>query len=54
MTAVSVTYIIVAKEGFKLPVTIGYPIGLTAAAALAVVYLAALGRRNKKIKEKIN
>ena len=39
MTAVSVTYILVANEGFKLSMAIGYPIGLIAAAVLFVTYI---------------
>ena len=39
MTAVSVTYILVAKEGFKLSTAIGYPAGLCAAAASFTVYV---------------
>ena len=39
MTAVSVTYILVANEGFKLSTAIGYPIGLIAAAVLFATYI---------------
>ena len=39
MTAVSVTYILVAQEGFKLSISIGYPIGLSAAAVVFFIYL---------------
>ena len=39
MTAVSVAYILVAKEGFKLSTAIGYPVGLCAAVLLFVVYV---------------
>ncbi len=38
MTAVSVTYIMMAKEGFGLSAAIAYPTGLVAAVALFVVY----------------
>ena len=44
MTAVSVTYILVAKEGFKLSVSIGYPIGIVAAVVLFVIYIILLCR----------
>ncbi len=37
MTAVSVTYILQAQEGFKLPTTISYPVGIIAA-AIAFIY----------------
>ena len=39
MTAVSVTYILVAQEGFKLSYGIGYPIGIAAAAAAFTAYV---------------
>lgn len=45
MTAVSVTYILVAKEGFKLSTAIGYPIGLIAAAVLFVTYIVLASRK---------
>ncbi|MBR2549367.1 MAG: carbon starvation protein A [Clostridiales bacterium] len=45
MTAVSVTYILVAKEGFKLSTAIGYPIGLIAAAVLFVTYIILASRK---------
>lgn len=47
MTAVSVTYILMAKEGLRLSRTIAYPIGMVAAAALFAIYLAEY-IRNKK------
>ena len=48
MTAVSVTYILMAKEGFKLNQTVSYIIGAVAAAALLTVYLLFLIRKNTK------
>jgi carbon starvation protein CstA len=39
MTAVSITYILVAPEGFKLATSIAYPIGLVVAAGALVVFL---------------
>ncbi len=46
MTAVSVTYILMAKEGFRLDQTVSYIIGALAAAVLFAVYLFALiGKR---------
>lgn len=39
MTAVSVTYIMVANEGFKLPAFIGYPIGIAAAAIAFSIFM---------------
>ena len=45
MSAVSVTYILTAAEGFRLPTKIAYPIGLGFAAALFAVYAVLLVRR---------
>ena len=39
MSAVSVTYILQAPEGFKLPVSISYPIGIAAALVLLGIFL---------------
>ena len=39
MTAVSVTYILMAQEGFKLSASISYPVGIACAAALFAVFL---------------
>ena len=39
MTGVSVTYILMAKEGFRLDRSISYPIGMAAAAALFAIYV---------------
>ena len=44
MTAVSVTYIMMAKEGFGLSATIAYPVGICAAVALFVVYIVLKGK----------
>ena len=49
MTAVSVTYILVANEGFKRSAKIGYPIGLCAAAVLFAVYVV-ITVRTKSVK----
>ena len=46
MTAVSTTYILMAKEGFKLDQTVSYIIGAVAAASLLIVYLVFLIRKN--------
>lgn len=48
MTAVSVTYILTAGEGFRLSTTIAYPVGAAAAAALFVVYLVKLFKHDRK------
>ena len=47
MTGVSLTYILMAQEGFKLDQTVSYIAGACVAAALFVVYLFALSRRSK-------
>lgn len=47
MTAVSVSYILVAKEGFKLTAGISYPIGIAIAAILFVIYVIAIARNKK-------
>ena len=48
MTAVSVTYILTAGEGFRLSTTIAYPVGAAAAAALFAVYLVKLFKHDRK------
>ncbi len=45
MTAVSVTYILTAKEGFRLSTAIAYPVGIAVAASLLVIYLISLIHR---------
>ena len=47
MTAVSTTYILMAKEGFKLNQTVSCVIGAVAAASLLIVYLIFLIRKNR-------
>lgn len=47
MTAVSMTYILMADEGFGLKQTLSYIIGAAAAAILFAVYLIALIRKKK-------
>lgn len=47
MSAVSMTYILTAKEGFRLATKIAYPVGICFAAILFIVYLT-LGVRYKK------
>ncbi len=50
MTAVSITYIMMAKEGLRLSQTVSYVTGLIAAAALLTIYLVILAKhlREKK------
>ena len=49
MTAVSITYILMAKEGFRLSKTIAYPAGIVAAVTLLVIYAIAFSRTEKKL-----
>ena len=51
MSAVSLTYILMASEGFKLSGTIAYPAGFGFALALFVVYLIFFGKIQKKAKK---
>jgi carbon starvation protein CstA len=39
MSAVSCTYILMAQEGFKLPTSVAYPVGIAFAAACLGVFL---------------
>ena len=48
MTAVSFTYILIAKEGFRLNQTVSYIAGAVAAAVFFSIYLIALIRRCKR------
>ena len=48
MTAVSVTYILIAPEGFRLHQTAGYFIGLDAALLLFIIYVVAWIKSGKK------
>ena len=48
MTAVSLTYILMAKEGLQLSQTIAYTVGAAAAVGLFAVYCAALFRKQRE------
>lgn len=48
MTAVVSTYILQAKEGFKLATNIAYPLGLVIAAALSIFFLKQAGKNKAK------
>ena len=48
MSAVSVTYILMAKEGFKLSSNVSYPAGLAAAAVFFVIYVIAVLKYKKQ------
>ncbi len=49
MTAVSITYILVAPEGFKLAPSIAYPTGLAAAAGALAIFLIAAKKKSQSI-----
>ena len=48
MSGVSCTYILMAEEGFRLPQTIAYPVGIAFAAACAAVYGCSMVKRGEK------
>ncbi|MBQ8108619.1 MAG: carbon starvation protein A [Clostridia bacterium] len=48
MSAVSMTYILMANEGFRLSAAIGYPVGICFAAALLALYGVLLSRNNAR------
>ena len=50
MTAVSVTYILMAKEGFRLNQAVSYTVGAVVAALLLIVYFTRLIRKNQSVK----
>ena len=49
MSAVSMTYILMANEGFRLGAGIGYPVGAVFAAACFAFYLTKLNRAKRTI-----
>lgn len=49
MTAASITYILMAKEGFRLDQAVSYIVGATAAALLLIVYPVGLIRKNQSV-----
>ena len=52
MSAVSVTYILMAQEGFRLGAGIAYPVGIVCAAALFLIYLVIGQKRSKELLQK--
>lgn len=50
MSAVSITYILVAPEGFKLASSVAYPIGIGSAVVLLVIFLAAARKKQNEAK----
>jgi len=51
MTAVSISYIIVAPEGFKLPTSIGYPAGIIGAIVVLAIFIKVSSKKKKQVKE---
>jgi len=47
MSAVSITYILVAPEGFKLPASFAYPTGIAVAAAFLILFLTSASRKKR-------
>ena len=54
MSAVSITYILVAPEGFKLPASFAYPVGIAVAAAFLMLFLNVAGRKKRAVTIKEN
>lgn len=54
MTAVSFTYILIAKEGFRLNQTVSYIAGAVAAAVFFSIYLIALVHRCKRADDRLS
>lgn len=54
MTAVSITYILVAPEGFKLSSTIAYPIGIAVAIGALAVFLVAANKKTQAQSSKMS
>ncbi|WP_102398710.1 carbon starvation CstA family protein [Haloimpatiens massiliensis] len=48
MTAVSITYILVAPEGFKMATSIAYPIGIAVAVASLAIFLVVANKKSKE------
>ena len=47
MSAVSMTYILTANEGFRLSIAVAYPVGAAFAAVLFIIYIVLLVRHKK-------
>ena len=54
MSAVSMTYILMANEGFKLGAGVGYPVGCVFAAACFAFYLTKLNRAKRTMPSRDN
>jgi len=53
MTAVSITYILVAPEGFKLPTSIAYPVGIGVAVASLAWFLLAAKKKQASVADAV-
>ena len=51
MTAVTITYILQAPEGFKLPVSISYPVGIAAAAGVLAFFYVRFINKEKTLQK---
>ncbi|MBQ3316907.1 MAG: carbon starvation protein A, partial [Spirochaetales bacterium] len=49
MSAVSMTYILIAKEGLRLPKAAAYPAGIVFACACFAFYIAKAGKRRREL-----
>ncbi len=47
MTAVTTTYILQAPEGFKLPISISYPLGLAITAVIVIFFILSMNKMKK-------
>ena len=54
MSAVSITYILMADEGFKLEKTVSYVAGAVCAAVFFTIYIIGLLRNQRNRKQKIS
>lgn len=54
MTAVSITYILVAPEGFKLSTSIAYPVGIAVAIGALAIFLTAANKKSQAQKAGVN
>lgn len=50
MTAVSITYILVAPEGFKLATSTAYPVGIAAAVGVLVLFVTIAKKKTQEVK----
>jgi len=51
MTSVTMTYIMIAPEGLKLPASFGYPVGIASGFVAFAWFMVTAARQNKKVLE---